>query len=177
MPSYKSPGRRWPCCGVCWPIRAHLENCEWQRQRSTQLPMRERNSSVERNQLEAILRDEGSTQAEKAAAQEALAETAPDTPLGPQAVSMLRALGKERMEDLYHTDIEKHIARNGVKPSNDPVVLEFGNWVAPDDRLLCLIVGTTDVVAARRWNWQHTLETCGDRPDVKRHARARLAEL
>lgn len=132
---------------------------------------------MERNQLEAILNDVGSTEVEKAAAQAALHETATDTPLYPEAVSMLRAFGKERIEDLYHTDIEKYIARNAVKILTDPVVLEFGNWVVPDDRLLCLLVGTDDPLAARRWCWQHTLDTCGDRPDVKAHARRKLAAL
>jgi hypothetical protein len=132
---------------------------------------------VERKQLEAILRDKGSTETEKAAAQAALDKTATDAPLCEQAIAMLLALGKERIADLSHADIEKYIARNPDKPTSDPVVREFGNWVAPDDRLLCLIVGTTDVVAARRWCWQHSLDTCGDRPDVAARARRKLAEL
>lgn len=133
---------------------------------------------MERNHLEAILNDPASTEEEKALARAELDEAATDAPLAPQAVTLLRTLGRERISDLTHADLERYIARNSVR-YDEPICREFSFWIAPDDRLLCLLVGTNDILAARRWNWNYVLDkaVAADRPDVQSHARHKLREL
>lgn len=89
-----------------------------------------------------------------------------------QMVSMLRAFGKERIEDLTPDDTHKYIARNGNRYS-DPVLAESANWIAPDNEWLSLL-GWDE----RGW-WNHVLGKgiAANRPDVQAHARSKLREL
>ena len=86
---------------------------------------------------------------------------------------MLRALSKERIEDLAHSDIEKYTERNGNRYS-DPVMAESANWIAPDDTWLRLL-GWGD---ERGW-WNHVLDKsiAANRPDVQSYAQSKLREL
>jgi hypothetical protein len=90
-----------------------------------------------------------------------------------QTLSMLRALGKERIEDLTDADFQKYVALNGNRYS-DPVIAESANWIAPDDTWLRLL-GWGD---ERGW-WNHVLDKsiAANRPDVQSYARRKLAEL
>ena len=120
--------------------------------------------------LQRIVDDPTRSAEDKRIAREALNEVAP---LSPQAVSMLRALGKERIEDLADADIQKYIARNGNRYS-DPVLAESVNWIAPDDTWLRLL-GWGD---ERGW-WNHVLDRAivANRPNVQSHAQRKLQEL
>lgn len=89
-----------------------------------------------------------------------------------ETISMLRAFGKARIEDLTHDDTHKYIARNGNRYS-DPVLVESANWIAPDSEWLSLL-GWDE----RGW-WNHVLDkaVAANRPDVQSYARKKLEEL
>jgi len=90
-----------------------------------------------------------------------------------QTISMLRTLGKGRIEDLTDADIQKYIERNGNRYS-DPVLAESANWICPDDDWLRLL-GWGD---ERGW-WSHVLDKsiAANRPDVQSYAQSKLREL
>ena len=128
--------------------------------------------------LTLILSDPNSSLEEKQQARrelDALDGQADSFPVHDATLAMLAALKVERVEDLTEAIFEQHCAAHSVT-STDPIVREFRYWVPPCERTLWLLTNQ-DRVGGLRWWWENVARIWGERPDVKAHARARLAEL
>ncbi len=137
----------------------------------------------DKDSLIRILNDPLSSAEEKAQAQRELDAVdgqaddgqADSFPVHDATRALLAALKVERVENLSEEIYEKYCATVHVRPT-DMICKEFYFWCAPCERTLWLLTDK-DRVGGLRWWWNNVLNICGDREDVKAHARRKLAEL
>ncbi|MGB6499418.1 MAG: hypothetical protein WBF09_20645 [Candidatus Acidiferrum sp.] len=132
------------------------------------------NETMNENELKHILDNPAASPEGRARARAALGVEMPETEL-PEAQRMLASLGKKHVSEITEDAWMAYFAKNHA-PASEELIREWRYFVPPDDRTLELLTGQ-DRIGGLRWWWQTTLETCGERADVKALARERLAEL
>jgi len=98
---------------------------------------------LSRNELQAIIRDLGSTQKEQAIARlqlDALPEEQEPPTFSPEAHNMLRAFGRSDLRDVTTDEWSRYATQHGITGC-EALCSEYWNWNLPDQDFLELISG------------------------------------
>jgi hypothetical protein len=124
---------------------------------------------MHRTQLEAILNDSASTEAEKTAAERALGRASYEDAIHDDTRRMLDALKVRGIADLTEEIYERYCAARSIR-SSDWIVQEFRYWIPPDDSFLSNI----GMNLGDWWLTVHRIAVAANRTDAVIHARRKL---